>query len=186
MLRSLRSIGLSTLLLLASGFAACGDDGVSLGLEGDPCRDSSACSGALVCDGPDEPQACGVAPEEECADDADCLTAGTVCHAIADSCSADGVGSRCGPVCTADSCDVGFRCNAGGACEAIPCDEGTACDPWETCDPTFSGDTAVFSRTAGCRTIECSADAECPDSAVCVNLICQSGTGSCQKNEAVP
>lgn len=171
------------MLLPAAAIALlAGCDGADVG---DSCAARDDCASDQYCAGPDEPQVCGIPPREDCASDADCGP-DQACHAISDVCSSDGQGSTCGPPCTANSCNPGFRCGAGGGCEAIPCDESGGCAAFETCDPGFDAATPVYSRTAGCRAIACGADAPCADPNVCVNGRCQSAAGSCALDLPVP
>lgn len=153
--------------------------------EGASCRDHGACAEGLYCRGPNAPSVCGVPPREDCARTSDCGM-GLVCHAIADGCSADGVGSTCGPSCTGPTCGPGFRCGASGACEAVPCDQGTACAAFEACDTAALVGAPVHATTSGCRSIPCEGDEDCPSPNVCVNAVCQSGEGICTEDIAVP
>src|SRR5215468_243870 len=108
--------------LLALAFVGCGGHGLGGGGEGSTCRSTSDCDSGLGCAGPDDRQPCGIPPRQECASDAACQ--GTRCHAIADTCSPDGVGSECRTACTGDGeCGAGFHCS-NGACAAIPCTPG--------------------------------------------------------------
>jgi hypothetical protein len=120
-----------------------------------------------------------------CVTASDCAS-GEVCNAVDDPCSATGIGSTCGPACTA-GCDVGLRCNAAGACEPVPCDQGFACSDNLRCDPAVAHSTqAVYDRAHGCVTTSCQADADCPDAMFCVNGVCETGPGSCRKEVEVP
>src|SRR5690349_1563761 len=104
--------------------AACGhgSGGFGLGQIGDECRSSQECADMLFCAGADDPPVCGIAPREGCRDDTDCP--GQRCHAIDDSCSADGIGSECRDACTTDGeCGASFHC-ASGACTANSCGDG--------------------------------------------------------------
>jgi hypothetical protein len=163
-------------------FAGCS------GTVGDSCRDESDCRGDLYCRGPDDGPACGIGPREQCASDADCID--SVCHAVADYCSADGIGSECGTPCSEVACPDGFRCSVGSACEPIPCDEGFACPAYQRCDPAAAHASApVHALTHGCVSIPCSLDerdADCPAGTVCTNGVCQSGAGTCQEVQLVP
>ncbi len=158
--------------------AACGGD------VGASCAEQAECASDLVCVGPSEDGGCGIAPAEGCATQ-DACEAGTFCHAIGDGCAAFGVGSACGPSCTLQACDEGFRCN-GDTCEPIPCDQGAPCAAHERCDPTFAPGTPGHLRHAGCLAIECLEDADCPSAAACVNQVCQSGAGTCRELEVRP
>ena len=152
-------------------------------LEGGECRSSSDCAGSLECDGPSEPQVCGIPGNRQCSTDAECDPS-MRCSAIYDPCSAEQIGSECRVPCTEDTgcAEAGLRCNADGACEAIPCDEGFACLSHEACDPKLGA-----SRLAhGCVSISCSEDAQCPEQSVCVNGSCQEGPGSCVEPSLVP
>lgn len=151
------------------------------GGSGGTCRGADECTGAESCVGPND-VVCGIPPQEQCQTDQDC-PAGDVCHAIGDTCSPDGVGSRCGAPCIADdgSCGQDFQCGPQGACMPIPCDDaGFACRPSETCDPSSIDTNApVHGITHGCAIIPCKGDTACPDQTVCVNGYCQDGLGSC-------
>jgi hypothetical protein len=157
------------------------------GGKGDACRTSDDCSGGLVCIGPNDPPQCGIAPKQECATNAAC-SSGSVCHAIYDTCSADGGGSQCDAPCTGDApCGDGFRCADAGACVAVLCTEGLSCTFWQVCDPAaIPTDAPVYDRHHGCQTVACEDDAPCPSDSVCVNGSCQSGLGSCGEEEIVP
>ena len=155
------------------------------GAESSECRSSAECREGLECAGPSSPQVCGIPPNEQCSDDADC-DASTRCHAVSDNCSPDGVGSECRPPCSEGSCGEGFRCGAGGACEVVPCDEGFACEPLESCDPSVAQMGPVHARAHGCVAIACSEDGECPAEGACVNGVCQAGPGTCVEPQAVP
>lgn len=145
------------------------------------CRSHTECTEpGELCAGPND-LACGIPPQEECNTDQDCAD-GSVCHAIADSCSADRVGSRCDAPCTAENgCDTGFRCGPGNACEPIPCDDlEFQCRPSELCEPTpAQPGTPVHQIAHGCATIACENDQPCPDQTTCVNGYCQDGPGTC-------
>jgi hypothetical protein len=156
------------------------------GTTGDRCHGQTDCASNLTCVGPDDGPTCGIAPQQQCTDDASC-SSGQHCHAIADACSQTGVGSMCGEACTATSCDAGFRCNATGACEPIPCDEGTTCPSFQACDPTAAHDTSgpIYSHTDGCEDVSCSADADCSSGEACVNGFCQTSIGECELVEPV-
>jgi hypothetical protein len=172
--------GFLAILLSAACVPGCGG-------EGDSCRDDGDCRGDLVCVGPDDFQGCGIGPAEGCASDSAC-SSGTVCHAMHDPCSEDGVGSRCDAPCTGDaSCGEGFWCSAGGACEAVPCTEGTGCRTGQVCDPgAIPTDAPVFDRHDGCFRVSCHDDGPCEGGSVCVNGSCQSGTGTCRELTIVP
>jgi hypothetical protein len=169
--------------LLALALVGCGGHGLGGGGEGSTCRDTGDCDTGLSCGGPDDRQPCGIAPRQECATDNDCQ--GMRCHAIADSCSPDGVGSECRLACTGDGeCGAGFHCD-NGACAAIPCTTGS-CGALEVCDLSgITASTPIYDRTDGCRPIACTSDAPCGDG-VCVNAVCQSGPGTCKKPLLVP
>jgi hypothetical protein len=185
-------------LSCALGASACGDDGggsadaaPALDAAADAaapdatsevtCRSASDCTdGTLLCQGPNEPN-CGIPPREECSRDQDCGP-DQRCHAVADACSADGVGSQCAPACTPGdaTCPPGFTCGAEGTCEAVLCDQGFACRDSETCDPTTADPTApVADRHHGCASVACQDDTPCPGDTVCVNGICQDALGTC-------
>jgi hypothetical protein len=178
-MRTPRSVSLS-LLLLGVTFAS-----TACGSEGSECHVSEDCSGALECAGPSEPQVCGIPANEQCTADADC-GADDRCHAIADPCSPDGVGSECRPQCSEGGCGEGFRCAASSACEAIPCDEDFACAGFEICDPSVAKTGPVHARAHGCVASICSDDSECPSDGACVNGVCQEGPGTCVEPQAVP
>jgi hypothetical protein len=152
---------------------------------GGGCRAHKDCLSGYYCAGPNDRNACGIPPREQCADDAGCV--GQRCHAISDPCSPDGVGSECRGPCTAASCGPGFRCNAKEACEPVPCDEGFTCPSHQRCDPAVARAAGpVHGRTSGCVDIPCAADAACPTGKVCVNARCQDGAGSCKQDIPVP
>jgi hypothetical protein len=152
---------------------------------GDSCRNAGDCGSGLYCRGPDDPPRCGIGPQQQCASDTDCF--GAVCHAVSDTCSADGIGSACGTSCAGFTCPDGFTCNAGGACEPTRCDAGYACAAWQACDPAAAAASgAVYDLTHGCVSIACSHDSGCPAGTVCTNSVCQSGSGSCQDAAPVP
>jgi len=158
-----------------------------VGGDGASCTSNDECQSGYYCRGPNQANACGIAPREQCAFDMDCPM-GTVCHAIYDSCSPDGVGSECKASCSSISCETGFRCNAGGACEPVPCDEGFTCPSWQRCDSQVAHDMSlpVHARTSGCVNITCTDDKACPLGKVCVTGFCQDAAGSCQEDIAVP
>lgn len=156
------------------------------GGDGDSCITNDDCKSGYYCRGPNQANACGIPPREQCASDTDCPM-GTVCHAIVDSCSEDGVGSECLPACMGNSCGPGFRCNAGGACEPVPCDEGFTCPTHQKCDSAVAHAAGpMASRTNGCVNITCSDDNACPSGKVCVTGFCQDAEGSCREDIAVP
>lgn len=175
------------------GGASDSDGGTSSGDGGgaDTCRARDECSGSgpmglpLECQGPNAGQVCGIPPREGCASRDDC--GGGECHAVADSCSPDGVGSECRPACTVeDNCGDGFRCGD-GACEAIRCDEGFTCPSHMRCDPTsLDSATAVHQRHHGCVIVQCTTDNECDDDEFCVVGYCQTGLGACVEPMLVP
>jgi len=154
---------------------------------GGGCRSNVECTVAgEECLNRDQPQVCGVPPQELCDLMVDC--SGGECHAIADSCSWDGVGSQCGEACTADEeCGQDFRCGAGGACEAVLCNEGFVCPAWQVCDPSaIAGGAFVHERHHGCVIVTCTDDGGCAGGLVCVNGYCQTGLGTCGERMAVP
>ncbi|MEO6772846.1 MAG: hypothetical protein ABI467_07470 [Kofleriaceae bacterium] len=169
-----------TALLLA--LVACSSNGTT----GDTCSRSSDCAADLDCAGPNDFTGCGIAPQHQCSASTDCA-AGEMCHAIYDACSSSGVGSHCGPACTATSCDAGFRCNASGACEPVPCDAANPCAAPRVCDAsTAAGTGPVFTETDGCVVIACTGDGDCTANEACVNGTCQTGPGSCKRAVAIP
>jgi hypothetical protein len=170
---------LVTALLIA--LVACGN-----GTAGETCSRSSDCASGLECAGPDDFTGCGIAPQRQCSATTDCV-AGEVCHAVADSCSDTGIGSRCGPACTATDCDAGFRCNATGACEPVPCDQEFSCAAPRVCDASTAGGTGpVYTQTHGCVVIACTTDDGCAADEACVNETCQTGPGACMRAVAIP
>lgn len=173
---------LRTVLLIAA-LSACGCGG---GGTGSACHADADCAAELACAGPNDRQACGIPPREECTSDADCTGVSGRCHLIGDPCSADGFGSQCRPACTGDAaCGVGLRCDA-GACVAIACNAGFACANREVCDPArITAATPVYDRHHGCFPIACSSDGECAGLS-CVNGRCQDGPGTCVVPVAVP
>ena len=180
---------LSTLALIAFLAVACSGDsdppGNTTGKKGDLCAKKAECTGALECIGPSEPMRCGVPPREGCATSADCT--GGPCHAIADTCSEDGVGSACGSACTATSCGPGFLCGADGACRAKRCDEGATCRAYEKCDvAAIPASAPVHARHTGCQRIACADDTGCPSGTACVNGVCHAGKGTCGDVVVVP
>ena len=161
---------------------ACGDDGAGdadAGGDGS-CRDSVECAPDEGCVGPDD-VFCGIPPRQECNDDQACF-AGTVCHVVADSCNATGIGSMCDVPCNpGDACGPAMVCNAEGACRALACDDPLYdCRPGQTCGQAPSDPaTPVWDLHRGCENILCSDDGGCPDDTVCVNGNCQQGPGVC-------
>jgi hypothetical protein len=175
-----------TIFLIALCSSCEGGGGITGGGEGDSCRKDDDCNSDLYCFGPNRPNVCGIPPRELCSSDMDCAM-GTVCHAIGDSCSPDGIGSECNAPCTADSCGPSFRCNAMGACEPIPCDEGTMCSDRQKCDLEVAhASGAMHARSTGCVNITCSDDMACPMGKFCVTGYCQDGLGTCGELMAVP
>lgn len=167
-------------LAVVAGSSGCTGD------EGSECRATRECRDPLECAGPDEPQVCGIPARELCNSDADCLD-GTPCHAIADPCSADGVGSECLPSCNEGGCGEGFSCDLErGACVAITCAQGWTCASFETCEPAVDPDTPVHAQAHGCVAIACGSDEACASGDACVNGVCQSGPGACVMAQAVP
>jgi hypothetical protein len=155
------------------------------GSVGDECRGAGDCDSDLFCADSDDPPVCGIGPREECSDDTQC--AGARCHAVADSCSADGIGSMCGPACVGDSeCGgAGFRCDA-GACVVVLCNAGFACVPQQVCDPArIAATTPVYDRHHGCFAVPCANDGEC-SGRLCVNGTCQDAPGTCSEPMLVP
>jgi hypothetical protein len=150
------------------------------------CASDDDCAAELVCVGPNPGVACGVPPQQECSSDADCGGA-LRCHATADTCSPDGVGSTCGMPCEAASCGDGFTC-ASGACVAMSCaDEPAWCGAWQVCDPgRIAAGTPVHDRHHGCFETPCVGDEACADGLSCVTGYCQEGPGTCQELVAVP
>lgn len=157
---------------------------IGCGQEGASCRSSDVCAADLVCKGPSEPTVCGVPPREECASSADCFN-GNVCHAIADGCSLDGVGSSCGPPCSGTSCGADFTCGADGACRPTRCDAGATCAAYETCVPPATTGP-VHALSSGCSRVACVDDGDCPATTTCTNAFCQAGEGTCEPDIAVP
>lgn len=174
-------------LALAAGCpdpAPGADAGTDAGA-GATCRARTDCRSGYYCAGPNERRPCGVPPRQRCDDDSGC--GGDTCHAIADSCSPDGIGSECGPPCSGASCGGGLRCSAAGACEPIPCDEGFACPSHQRCDAAAAhAPGPVHARTSGCVDIPCAGDAACPAGKACVNAVCQDGPGTCREDIPVP
>jgi hypothetical protein len=187
-------------LALSSVLGACGDDGDGPGAPdatvpdatapdasapdaagATTCRSQDDCTGTgLSCLGPNETN-CGIPPREQCADDQGC-GADQRCHALADACSADGVGSTCSPPCTPgdEGCGEGFTCDPDGVCQAVLCDQGFACRASERCDPSsIAPDAPAYDRDHGCQSIPCENDDPCPTGTLCVNGICQDGLGTC-------
>ena len=156
------------------------------GDEGSDCRTAADCRGELECAAPDAPQVCGIPGTAQCGDDLECGE-GSVCHAIADPCSPDGVGSECRPPCSEGGCVEGFRCDPErAACVAIPCDDGWACASFEDCSPASPPETPVHARTHGCVAIACERDGDCSGADACVLGVCQSGPGTCVEPMLVP
>ena len=170
-------------MLLGVLLLSCG------GGDGDDCRRQTDCDDGLGCAGPNDPRACGIGPQEGCARDTDCAPP-TVCHAIGDICSADRVGSECGPPCSDTTCAAGTVCGAGGACEVIACGDDAPCAPNQDCIAPQGDDVPVHARTGGCVDHACAGDADCAgvgrEPTVCVNGICQRGPGECVDIVVVP
>ena len=170
-------------LLVLLVLASCGGSGNGVN---SPCASRDDCNEGLGCMGPNDRQACGIPPREECMTDAQC-TGGDRCHAINDACSADGVGSECKLACTGDgACGVGFRCD-NGACVAIACDAGFTCPQRQTCTPSMiTTALPVHARHHACFDVSCTDDDGCGGRFSCVNGICQDGAGTCQEPIQVP
>lgn len=185
---------LALLLLLACGSTPSGDgDDTDSGThtattDSTPtaCASQADCPADLICQGPNEPQACGIGPMEECAVPEDCADDNR-CHTVIDSCSPDGFGSECAPACTPESCGEDFICDA-GACRAIPCAvQADICPPWQTCDPTsLPIETPIYDQHHGCVDITCTIDDDCPTVLFCVNATCQESPGECVVFQSVP
>src|SRR5690606_24874172 len=111
------------------------------------------------CAGVNDGPLCGIAPMEQCFSNLECFD-GTVCHAVNDICSLDGVGSTCGLPCTGDSdCQEGFACGLEGACVARSCEVDFACAEREICDAArIAADAPAFDRHHGCFAIACTDD----------------------------
>jgi hypothetical protein len=173
MMRSVRRLWMIVLV----GCGTSGDVGSS-------CHTGADCAQGLGCAGPDDGPVCGIGPMQQCASDNDCP--GARCHAVFDACSADGIGSMCGPACTSDAqCGTGFACPS-GACVAVLCNAGATCAARQVCDPSrITAQTPIYDRTSGCFDVACTADADC-GSRPCVNGICQDGLGQCEKPMLVP
>jgi len=164
---------------------------------GATCAAQADCNSALICAGPQD-TACTTAPLRECASDSDCATG--FCHAVADSCSAYGVGSHCDAACddtTAPfACGADFTCDTSrttaGTCAAGP---GTSCG---VCVPKLCTDNAftctatqvckvgsqipggaVYNLSHGCSVVVCTGDADCKMGQSCVNGYCQTAGGTC-------
>jgi hypothetical protein len=150
------------------------------------CASSADCSGDLECSGPDDWAGCGIGPTEACAAD-DACGDGTRCHAVPDSCSADGIGSRCDAPCDPSGCGDGFTCDD-GACRATSCvDDPSLCAAHQVCDPSSVTDTLpVYDQHHGCVNVTCTADGDCAAGLSCVNRFCQDGPGECVEVYAVP
>jgi len=179
---------LALLVLLTSNLGCSGDE-TSDGDErvsGASCTSSSDCISGEQCVGPNAPQVCGVAPQEECGVDSDCGM-DRFCSTIVDSCSADGIGSQCGDGCTSDAiCGPDMACGASGACEAVLCDAGYDCPAHQVCDPTSIDGAQVHARHHGCVGIACSDSEPCPSDLSCVNGVCQDDLGVCAEPMLVP
>jgi len=182
-----RVLAFFVVFMLGSAIASCDGSIAGGGDVGDSCRSKDDCDSELYCFGPNRPNVCGIPPNEQCSTDTNCPM-GTLCNAVWDGCSSDGIGSECRPPCSADNCGTGFRCNAAGACESIPCDEGFVCPGWQVCDPQVAHDTTLptHARTSGCVNIVCTADSACPTGKFCVEGYCQDGLGTCGELMAVP
>jgi hypothetical protein len=164
---------------------ACGGGSGGGSLEGRECRATAECADGLECAGPNDPQVCGIAPQEDCFDDSTC-SGGDRCHAVVDECSPDGIGSACRPACTGTACDSGFTC-IDGACLAISCADGFACEPQEICDASrITPETPTFDRHHGCFALTCTTDDQCPADLFCVKGTCHDGPGTCTKPIVVP
>lgn len=160
-----------------------GDGGAGSGAD---CTSNADCISGKECFGPNEPQVCGIAPQEGCASDDDCVPNG-ICHAIFDGCSLDGVGSECRDACMGDSCGSGMVCILAGACEVELCSGPDDCPAHQTCDPSaIPGDAPVHARHDGCVNILCSDANPCSGGLVCVNGYCQEGIGGCAEPMLAP
>jgi hypothetical protein len=187
-----RRLSLIALLLLCAA-GGCGQrrsaaDAATSSLDGSQsaaCHGDSDCHGPGVrCFGPNDTN-CGIPPRQPCADDAQC-PAGERCHSVEDECSADRVGSMCGPPCGAGgpACDPGFVCSASGSCRPRPCDDPDmpfACRAPQRCDATTIDPSGpAYNITHGCVDIHCQTAATCPAGSDCVNGRCQAGPGECE------
>lgn len=183
----MRRLAYASILLGLVWIPACSDDPKpSTGEAGDACRLGAECQPDLACIGVNESVGCGIPPRELCALDTDCPM-GTVCHAIVDSCSSDGLGSLCAPPCPMTSCESGLRCGPNGACEPIPCNDGFTCPARQQCDPSLAyPPLPVASRASGCIDIPCVSDNDCPAGKPCVNQTCQDGLGQCREPPPIP
>lgn len=167
--------------LLATALLALGCDGQPAG----GCSADDECGAGEYCVGPDDPNVCGIPPQEFCANDGDCGP-DERCHAVPDPCSPDGVGSECRPACRPGNCFEGFRCTAEGACEAESCADGYTCPDHQQCAPDADPQLPVHARTHGCADIPCGADGDCPAGGSCIDGICHSGPGYCAEPMLVP
>lgn len=170
--RPARHAGVLAAALLLLAAPSCDDPGQSSDDAGQSsgCTERDGCADPLeICIGPDEPL-CGVEFEDACFGHDDCGEDGR-CHAIAATCSDDGLSAECGPPCEPGAISGAFRCDADGAWAPLPCDEGYACGAYARCNPARAAH--------GCEPISCGSSTPC-EVGVCVNGRCQSGPGRCQ------
>lgn len=167
------------------------EDGDADAADGDgaECRSNDECTDpADECIGPDAPDVCGVPPVEECDSDMDCPM-DTVCHALEDPCSLDGVGSECRAPCTSNQdCTADTECNMDdGTCDPIGCDNGFTCQEHEICDvESIDSEAPIHDQDHGCEIVSCDSDMDCPMDQFCVNGYCQTAVGVCGEPMLVP
>jgi hypothetical protein len=150
---------------------------------GATCAAQVDCNSALVCAGPQD-TACTTAPLRECASNADCASG--VCHAVADPCSAYGVGSKCADACGSmgtTTCDADFTCSdpMSGSCIPKLCtDNAFTCTATQVCKvgSQIPGGY-VYNLSHGCSVVVCTGDADCKTGQSCVNGYCQTAAGKC-------
>jgi hypothetical protein len=150
--------------------------------EGDPnvpepgeCRDSNDCGNGEFCVSPNSPPLCGVAPpESDCVNNSDC-DIGLVCD-FQYTC---GARLACVPACDSDAACLEDETCVEGRCEAVSCLDGYVCPLHQVCGPRGSPlDPEADSHDCDFRS--CTADNECPPTAVCIEGLCALSFGQCE------
>ncbi len=157
---------------------ACDPDGktsgnqgcVNTALDGTPCDDGSACTGAKDAAGDDADHcvkgACTPGAPKSCDDANPCTT--DACEPAAGCTITNDDGAKCVPG-TGNKCDTGGLC-AGGACKVVQqvgCDDGNPCTA-DSCDQT-TGLCVYKSASDGAQ---CSDGNPCTDQDACKSGVC--------------